>query len=136
MHEVRTEWTGGMSFDSTVAGHHVKLDAAEEFGGRNEGPTPKPLLLTALTGCTGMDVVSLLKKMRIEYEGFSMTVKADVAEEHPKVYTSIHLVYEFTGRDLPLDKLKKAVELSQEQYCSVSAMLSKACKMTYELKTA
>ncbi len=123
-----------MAFDSVVGNHHITLDSAKEFGGRNRGTTPKPLILTSLGGCTGMDVVSLLKKMRVEFEGFSVTAEADVSDDHPKVYTRIHLIYEFTGKDLPPDKVKKAVDLSQERYCGVSAMLRKAADLTYEIR--
>ncbi|MFW6138621.1 MAG: OsmC family protein [Spirochaetota bacterium] len=132
---VTTTWSEGMCFDSQVSGHKVTLDSAQEFGGKDRGPRPKPLLLTALTGCTGMDVISILGKMKITPQSFQVTAHAQASEEHPKVYTSIHLTYEFKGEDLPYDKLKKAVDLSQQKYCGVSAMLKKACKLTYEIKT-
>jgi putative redox protein len=125
-----------MVFDSLVNGHHVPMDAEKEFGGRERGPRPKFLLLTALSGCTGMDVISILKKMQVKVEGFTITAHAEVADDHPRVLTKIHLVYEFRGRDLPVEKLRKAVSLSQERYCSVSAMLKKACPITCEVRTA
>ena len=134
MHVVETEWNDGMAFTSTISDHKIIIDAEEEFGGKNKGPIPKPLVLTALCGCTGMDVVSLLRKMRVDFTGFKITAKAEIADEHPKVYTKIDLLYEFKGKDLPPDKLKKAVDLSQERYCPVSAMLRKACKISYEIK--
>jgi putative redox protein len=134
MHIVENKWDEGMSFTSTIDGHKIVIDAAEEFGGRNKGPTPKPLVLTSLCGCTGMDVVSILRKMKIDFSGFKVTAKAEIADEHPKVYKKIDLIYEFKGKDLPPDKLKKAVELSQERYCSISAMLRKACQLNYEIK--
>ena len=81
-----------------------------------------------------MDVVSLLKKMRVDYRAFRIRAAAEISDEHPKVFTSVHLIYEFEGRALPLDKLKKAVDLSQERYCSVSAMLRKASPLTYEIR--
>jgi putative redox protein len=134
MHVVETEWDSGMSFTSAVESYKIVIDAASEFGGKDKGPTPKPLVLTALCGCTGMDVVSLLRKMRVDFSGFKITAKAEVADEHPRVYTKIDLRYEFKGKDLPPDKLKKAVDLSQERYCPVSAMLRKACDISYEIK--
>jgi putative redox protein len=136
MHSITTSWQSGMQFESIIDGHHIFMDSAPEFGGQEKGPTPKPLVLAALGGCTGMDVVSLLKKMHVEYEGFRITAQAETTSEHPVVYTSIHLIYEFSGQDLPLDKLQKAVDLSQERYCSVSAMLRKAAHLTYEIKVA
>jgi len=133
MELVRTEWKEEMMFDSVVHGHHVVMDSAPEFGGKNRGPRPKALMLTSLCGCTGMDVISVLKKMRVSPDQFTVTARAEISEEHPKVYTSIHLTYEFKGEDLPMDKLQKAVDLSQERYCGVSAMLRKACTLTYEI---
>jgi len=134
MHSVTTTWQSGMNFDAEVGGHHIVMDAAPEFGGQEKGPRPKPLILASLGGCTGMDVVSLLKKMRVDYEGFRIIANGEPSPEHPMIYTSVHLVYEFKGNDLPLDKVKKAVELSQERYCPVSAMLRKSANLTYEIK--
>ncbi len=135
MELVKAEWKKEMMFDSVVHDHHVVMDSTQEFGGKNRGPRPKALMLTSLCGCTGMDVISVLKKMRVSPDQFTVTARAEVSEEHPKVYTSIHLTYEFNGKDLPMDKLQKAVELSQDRYCGVSAMLRKACTLTYEIKT-
>jgi putative redox protein len=123
-----------MCFEAELDGHHIVMDSAPEFGGEEKGPRPKQILLASLGGCTGMDVVSLLDKMRVKYEGFSITAQGEASSEHPKVYTSIHLIYEFRGKGLPEDKLRKAVDLSQERYCSVSAMLRQAAKLTYEIK--
>ena len=134
MHTVTTTWQSNMVFDAEVGEHHVVMDADRKFGGNERGPRPKRLLLASLGGCTGMDVVSLLKKMRIAYEGFRITAQGEPSPEHPTVYTSIHLIYEFRGTDLPLDKLRKAVDLSQERYCAVSAMLRRAAELTYEIK--
>ena len=133
-HNVNTAWKGNMEFDSVVNGHHVIMDASTEGGGEDLGARPKQLMLTALAGCTGMDVVSILKKMRVELESFNVNVEADVTDEHPKHYTGMHIVYEFTGKDLPLDKLEKAVKLSQDQYCGVSFMYKKAMAITFEIK--
>jgi putative redox protein len=130
-----TTWTEGMVFDSLVNEHHVSMDAEREFGGTDRGPRPKFLLLAALGGCTGMDVASILKKMQVKVEGFTITARADVADTHPKVFTKIHLIYEFRGRDIPMAKLRKACDLSQDRYCSVAAMLKKACPVTYEVRT-
>jgi len=130
---VNTQWKSDMKFDSLVDGHHVTIDASPESGGTNEGPRPKALMLTALAGCTGMDVVSILKKMRVEVERFNIEVSAEETEEHPKHFTHMHIVYRFGGKDLPLDKLQKAVELSQDRYCGVSFMYRKAMEVTHEI---
>jgi putative redox protein len=132
-HVVNTEWLGDMKFDSLVNGHHVIVDAMPEGGGHDTGPRPKTLLLTALAGCTGMDVVSILKKMRVEVERFHVEVAAEMTEEHPRHYTHMHIIYRFAGKDLPLDKLEKAIELSQERYCGVSFMFRKAMEITHEI---
>lgn len=132
-HTVNTEWMGGMKFDSLVNGHHVIIDATPAVGGNDEGPRPKPLMLTALAGCTAMDVVSILKKMRVEVDSFNVEVDAVETEEHPKHYTGMHIRYIFKGTDLDREKLQKAVDLSQERYCGVSFMLKKAMEITSEI---
>jgi putative redox protein len=131
---INVNWLGDLSFEAEINGHSIILDAKTEAGGRNRGPRPKPLMMVALAGCTGMDVASLLKKMRIEVESFIVRVEGELTEEHPKHFTAMHTIYEFKGKDLPLDKLKKAVELSQETYCGVSASYRKAMKLSYEIK--
>lgn len=131
---VTTKWLGNMAFETDVHGHKIILDAGSQVGGENRGPTPKPLMLSALGGCTGMDVISILKKMQVEVESFSVKVETEVTEEFPKHYTKMHVIYEFTGKDLPMDKLKRAVELSEEKYCGVSAVYRKAIEMSSEIK--
>lgn len=133
-HSVETTWKGNMQFDAMVSGHHVIMDAMPDAGGEDQGVRPKPLMLAALGGCTGMDVISILKKMKVEPTAFNIKVEADVTEEHPKHYIHMHVIYEFTGKDLPMDKLKKAIELSQEKYCGVSHAYKKAMPITYEIK--
>jgi len=132
---VETTWKGNMKFDTEVSGHHFMIDADESVGGENSGPRPKPLMLAALAGCTGMDVVSLLKKMRQEIEYFNVVVEGDTTDEHPKTYYKIKVIYEFRGKDLDMDKLEKAVSLSEERYCGVSAVYRKAgIALTHEIK--
>ena len=131
---IKVNWNGNMSFKSVINGHEILVDAAEPVGGEDRGPRPKPLMLMALAGCTGMDVVSILKKMRVEIEDFNISVESDMTEEHPKVYSGMHLIYEFKGKDLDTAKLEKAVNLSQERYCGVSAMYKQAMNLPYEIK--
>ena len=123
-----------MSFSTEINGHNITVDAAEEFGGANQGPRPKPLILAALAGCTGMDVASILQKMKVAFDSFQIHVDANLTDQHPKIYDRFHIVYELKGTDLPLAKIEKAVKLSQESYCGVSAMLSKSADLTYEIK--
>jgi putative redox protein len=134
IHESLLRWTGDMAFETELDGHKLTIDVAEEGGGHNTGMRPKKLMLTALAGCTGMDVISLLKKMKIVPAEFNVRVDGNVTEEHPKQYESMHIVYEFKGDNLPKDKLFRAIELSQEKYCGVSALYKKAIKVTYEIK--
>ena len=132
-HTVDTSWKGNMLFDANVSGHHVMMDAVPAVGGEDKGSRPKELMLAALAGCSGMDVVSILKKMRVDFTGLEIRVEAEMTEDHPKHYIKMHVIYEFTGRDLPMEQLKKAVELSQERYCGVSFVYKKAMEVTYEI---
>uniref|UniRef100_UPI0032164C9E OsmC family protein n=1 Tax=uncultured Draconibacterium sp. TaxID=1573823 RepID=UPI0032164C9E len=132
--EVKVNWLENMAFEADVNGHKIILDAAEAVGGEDRGPRPKPLMLTALAGCTGMDVVSILKKMRVEFEDLSVTVEGDLTDEHPKQFSKMYVKYSFKGKDLPLEKLKKAVSLSEERYCGVSALYKKAIEITSEIE--
>ena len=111
--------------------HWIVMDSQEESGGHNAGPRPMELILMGLAGCTGMDVISILNKMKVKYNDFRIEITAEKATEHPKVYTKNHLKYRIWG-DVPEDKLSTAIELSRTKYCSVGAMLSKAAEITDE----
>jgi putative redox protein len=131
--KVNVNWTEEMSFEATVNDHKIVLDAVEAVGGKNRGPRPKPLTLVSLGGCTGMDVVSILKKMRVEFDGFNVDIEGELTDEHPKYYHKIKIIYKFKGKDLPKDKIEKAVNLSQDRYCGVTAMLGKASTIEHEI---
>ena len=131
--KVNVAWTGDMAFEAEVNDFKLKLDADKSVGGNNSGPRPKALMLVSLGGCTGMDVVSILAKMRVIPDYFNVEITGELTEEHPKIYDKIHVVYTFRGKDLPLAKLEKAVNLSQDRYCGVNAMLSKAATVTHEI---
>lgn len=131
---VTAKWLKNMAFEAEANGHKIILDAEHEVGGENRGPRPKPFMLAALGGCTAMDVISILKKMRVEVEKFNVHVEGDLTEEHPKQFYKMHVIYEFTGKNLPMVKLKKAVELSEERYCGVSAIYKKVMELTSEIK--
>jgi putative redox protein len=131
-HEATIRWAGKMAFIGKAGSNHlVPMDTVPEFGGDRSATKPIELLLIGLGGCTGMDIVSLLKKMRQDFSGIEMNITADRAEEHPNVYTRIDLEYIIYGTSLDEEKVKRAVELSQEKYCSVSAMLRKSCPVNY-----
>ena len=127
-------WQSNMAFEATINGHQIIMDTDVDGVGNNQGPRPKILLLAGLGGCTGMDVVSILAKMKVVPEKFWMEISAEVNDEHPKVFNQIKLVYYFKGENLPFEKLEKAVNLSKEKYCAVSAMLSKTAEMHIEIK--
>lgn len=122
-----------MHFQAEVDGHIVNLDADEQFGGKDKGPKPKPLLLVALGGCTAMDVVSILNKMKVKYKNFKVSVSGELKEEHPKSYKTIKITYKIEGENIPYSKIKKAVDLSLDQYCGVNALLKQVCDVSYEI---
>ena len=125
---------GKMAFEMTLDGHPLVVDAGPELGGENKGPRPKQLLLAGLIGCTGIDVMSILNKMRVNLDAFNISVEASSVDQHPQVYDSIKLTYSFKGDKLPIDKLEKAVNLSKDRYCPVYSMLSKAANIETEIK--
>ena len=131
--EIKIEWKKNMAFEAEVNGHIIPLDADEKVGGENFGSRPKPLTLVSLGGCTGMDVRSILAKMRVEFEAFNINVSGELTEEHPRYFNKIHITYSFKGKDLPLAKLEKAINLSQERYCGVTAMLKDVAEITHEI---
>lgn len=134
--ELRTNvvWRDKMAFDAELDGHSFAIDADEQFGGRDLGPRPKGLLVTSLLGCTAMDVVAILGKMRVELDGFEVSADAVLTDEHPKKYTSITVRYDFTGTDLPEAKLRRAVQLSEERYCGVRATLEPVVELRTEIR--
>ena len=123
-----------MSFESEINGHKLIIDAKEEVGGQDRGPRPKPLMLAALGGCTSMDMVSILKKMRVELKSLNVIVEGELSEEHPKRFLKMHVIYEVEGDDLPMDKIEKAVSLSEEKYCGVSAVYREVIEITSEIR--
>ena len=129
---IKTVWQGKMKFaSSNEDGLTLVMDAKKAVGGEGHGQSPKQLVLSGLAGCTGMDVISILEKMRAMPKSFRIEVEAEQTEEHPKIFKKIHLKYIVKG-DVPEDKLGKAIKLSQERYCGVSEMLRKSAELTYE----
>ena len=131
---VSTRWLENMSFESEINGHKIIIDAKEEVGGQDRGPRPKTLMLAALGGCTSMDVISILKKMRVELKSLNVIVEGELSEEHPKRFQKMHVIYEVEGDNLPLDKIEKAVSLSEEKYCGVSAVYREVMEITSEIR--
>lgn len=133
MNTARMKWVENLKFiGDTPSGHSVVIDGPREVGGDDSAARPGELTLVALGGCTAIDVVTILQKMRVEFDSFEVVVNAEAAEEHPKVWTKLHVKYIFKGKDMDESKVKKAIDLSEERYCSVSAMLRKTAELTYE----
>jgi len=133
-HEINLKWHEKMAFEAEIGDYKIKIDAPKEVGGTGSGPTPKPLMLVSLAGCTAMDVVSILKKMRVEIEDLNIKVEGNVTEEHPKQYDYMKIIYQFKGKNLDKDKLEKAITLSQDRYCGVSALYKKAIEIDWEIE--
>jgi putative redox protein len=126
----RAELTGGFAFRATVgSGHAITLDATPPIG-EDAGPRPMELLPAALAGCTGMDVIGILRKMRQDVTGYAVEVRAERAEQHPQVLTAIAVEHVLRGRNLDAEAVRKAVELSATRYCSVGAMLRAVVDLT------
>jgi len=130
---VKTRWAGDMMFDANLGGHHILMDADPEWGGKDQGPRPKPLLMAALAGCSGLDIVSILNKMQMKDYEFEIETEAESTTEHPVVYHTITVKFKFRGENLTPDKLIKAVSLSTERYCGVNAMLRKAANIVTKI---
>mgnify|MGYP000011377369 FL=1 len=130
---ITTVWKENMVFESdNPSGETLFMDAPDE-GIENKGLRPKALMLSSLAGCSGLDVVSLLKKMRAEVNDFKMVVHGELTEEHPKYYHKVVIEYHFYGSDLQEDKINKAVKLSVDQYCGVMEMFRQFAKVTTEV---
>jgi putative redox protein len=132
--KARAKWVEGMAFlGEAGSGHAVVMDGAPEYGGRNIGIRPMEMLLIGLAGCTGFDVVQILKKGREAVTGCEVEVEAERATEDPKVFTKIHLAYRISGRGLSQAKAERAITLSKEKYCSASIMLGATAQMSTSL---
>lgn len=112
----------------------ITMDGPEQFGGSNSGVRPKELVLLALAGCTGSDVVSILQKKKANLEDFEINITAETQEEHPQVFTKIHIEYVFYGKDLKKEDVERAIELSSTKYCSVQAMLRPSVEITHSYR--
>lgn len=112
----------------------ITMDGPEQFGGSNSGVRPKELVLLALAGCTGSDVISILQKKQANLEDFEINITAETQEEHPQVFTKIHIEYVFYGKDLKKEDVERAIELSSTKYCSVQAMLRPSVKITHSYR--
>lgn len=133
--KIEVKYVDGMTFvGKGESNHWIPMDASESAGGSGAGTSPMELLLIGLAGCTGVDVVLIMKKRKKPVHKFDIEVEAERAKEHPKVYNKIHIIYKFWGDNLDENELKRAIELSENKYCSASAMLSKTAQLSYEIQ--
>lgn len=131
--KIEVNWKSNMLFESVAPDGTVMIDADAAVGGQGKGLRPKALMLTSLAGCTAMDVISLLKKMRAEVDDFKITVEGNLTDEHPKYYDKVKVVYTFFGSDFKKDKIEKSVNLSVERYCGVMQMFRQFAEVTTEI---
>ena len=130
----KISWVEGALFVAeSGSGHTFTMDGAPDVGGRNLGARPMEVMLMGMGGCTAIDVVSMLKKQRQDIEGIDVSLVAERADDHPKVYTSVKLVYTVRGRNLNRALIERAVSLSDEKYCSATAMFKKTAQVTHEI---
>lgn len=121
-----TTWKGGQAFESKYKNGSIEIDGSKGF-------SPKALLLTGLAGCTGIDVVSLLEKMRVPFADLQIDVETEQTEEHPKVFKEIKMIYRLKADEENRSKIVKAIDLSLQKYCGVAAMLQKNSSISYTL---
>lgn len=127
------KWIGGMAFEGTPgSGHSVVMDASPDFGGEDKGPRPMEMLLLGMGGCTSIDVMSMLKKGRQDVTDCVAEIEAERADDHPKVFTRIHVHFKVSGRGLDAKRVAHAIELSANKYCSASIMLGKTAEITHD----
>lgn len=133
--EAKVTWKGKMAFEGkSVRGITLPLDTSEDSGGEDQGFRPMELLLVGLGGCTGMDVISILKKKQQVVTGFEVNVSGERSTEHPKIFTHIVVEYVVKGPQVDPVAVARAVELSETKYCSAMGMLSKAAKIEHVIK--
>ncbi|HZK83994.1 MAG TPA: OsmC family protein [Desulfosporosinus sp.] len=135
MSKVNIAWEGNMKFVGTDdSGFKIPMDASEVYGGKNEGVRPMELMLMSLGGCTGIELGHILNKMRVVYDRLDIEVTGNRVEEHPKVFNDIQVVYRLRGKNIPADKVNKALQMAEQVYCSASNMVNKSAKITYAIE--
>lgn len=130
---VTAHWKSNMSFTVSSAEGNLELGASKNVGGDDDGLRSKSLMLSSLAGCTGMDLASLMKKMHVQVDEMSIEVVGTLTEEHPKIYSSTHIIYTFKGSELDKAKLEKIIDLSVNKYCGVLAMFKAFSTVTFEI---
>jgi putative redox protein len=128
-------WKGGMAFTGSLdnSGYLIPLDSSKAVGGRDLGFRPLQLFAVGLVGCTGMDVISILQKKRVEVTDFEVSAEIERAEQHPKIFTKIQLIYKVTGKNIDRKDVERAVELSENKYCPAQAMLNETAEISHKI---
>ena len=135
MTEARVNLIADMQFEGrSGSGHQLVMDADDGFGGHNKGFRPMELLLVGFGGCTGMDVISILRKKRQDVAGLEMNIRGERAESHPHIYTTVHIEYVVRGKGVQKEAVERAISLSLDKYCSVGATLAKASRITHSYR--
>jgi putative redox protein len=128
----KVTWKGEMSFEGeTESNHKIWMDMAEKSGGHDQGPRPGDLVLVSLAGCTAVDVVIILKKMRERLDDLEVIVNSEKVDKHPRVYKKIEIEFNLKGKNLKEESVKKAIELSLNKYCSVKTMLEETAEISF-----
>ena len=133
INHITTKWVGNMAFESNnPSGHDLRIDAGPPDGGESSGYRPKALMLSGLAGCSGLDVASLIKKMKLQVDDFQIETRANLTDEHPRYYDRVKMEYHFYGSKLDKKKLQRAVDLSVEKYCGVMEMFRRFAELEIE----
>jgi putative redox protein len=124
-----------MAFTGSLesSGYLIPLDSSKSVGGRELGFQPLQLFAVGLVGCTGMDVISILQKKRVEVTDFEVSAEIERAKEHPKIFTKIQLIYKVTGKNIDRKDVERAVDLSETKYCPAQAMLEKTAEISHKI---
>ncbi len=130
---IKATFKGGMNFTAEVNGHQIEIDTDIDNQGKNIGTRPKALMLVSLAGCTGLDVVNILNKMRVSFSELSIKVEGRLSETEPKIYEAVSIYYSIKVSKEDEDKVLKAVTLSQETYCGVTRMFEAFAKVSFEI---
>ncbi|MEO7445567.1 MAG: OsmC family protein [Ferruginibacter sp.] len=131
--KIFTTWQPPMQFNASIDTHTLVMDAGAADGGLDAGAGPKKLMLASLAGCTGIDIVLILQKMKVTFSAFRIDVTGTLTDTHPRTYEAVHISYSIHLPEVDKDKMEKAVTLSMDKYCGVSAMFSKFATLTHSI---
>jgi len=133
---MNVKWNGKRQFIGRCpSGHDLVMDASSDIGGQDQGPRPTEALLSAIGGCTGIDVIMILEKMQQKVTAYHMEISGKRNDTEPKYFTDIHINYVLTGENLSEDRVARAIELSRDKYCGVMHSLKANITTSYEIKT-